>query len=210
MIPFLLEAVVISLSGIMAPGPLSASTISHGGHSPHAGARVALGHGVVEFPLMALTLFGFGAILDIGFVRPVLFVAGGWVLAWMGVGMLQLARSPIATAQQTAAVRSPFMTGIALTGMNPYFLVWWVTVGAGLLIRASDHGAFGLLAFAIGHWLCDLGWLWMLSAAAFGGGRLLGDRFYRIVHGICGLFLLLAALDFLVDGWRHAEALFPV
>ena len=138
MIPFLLEAVVISLSGIMAPGPLSASTISHGGHSPHAGARVAR---VVEFPLMALTLFGFGAILDIGFVRPVLFVAGGRVLAWMGVGMLQLARSPIATAQQTAAVRSPFMTGIALTGMNPYFLVWWVTVGAGLLIRRTNRGS---------------------------------------------------------------------
>ncbi|MEC8930772.1 MAG: hypothetical protein VYB08_05105 [Candidatus Latescibacterota bacterium] len=43
MIPFLLEVVVISLSGIMAPGLLSASTISHGGHSPHAGATDVAG-----------------------------------------------------------------------------------------------------------------------------------------------------------------------
>ncbi len=208
MIPFLLEAVVISLSGVMAPGPLSASTLSHGNRSPHAGAVVALGHGIVEFPLMVLTLFGFGAILDLTGVRPGLLLAGGLVLAWMGAGMLRLARRTVAMTRAPSTVsRSPMWTGIALTGANPYFLVWWVTVGAALLVRAAEFGAAGLLAFAVAHWLCDLGWLWFISAAAFGGTRWLGARFSCIVHGLCGAFLLLAALDFLVDGTRQVLVL---
>ncbi|MBT3343198.1 MAG: LysE family transporter [Gemmatimonadetes bacterium] len=208
MIPFLLEAVVISLSGVMAPGPLSARTLSHGHRSPHAGAVVALGHGVVEFPLMALTLFGFGAILDVSGVRPGLLLAGGLVLAWMGVGMVRLARQGFDATVTDTGAGSPLWTGIALTGANPYFLVWWVTVGAALLVRAADFGAMGLLMFAIAHWLCDLGWLWFMSAAAFGGTRWLGARFSRIVHAVCGGFLLLAALDFLIDGTRQVMALF--
>ena len=64
MTAFLLQAVLISLSGVMAPGPLSAAIVGQGRRSPHAGALVALGHGIVEFPLMAVILIGFTAWLD--------------------------------------------------------------------------------------------------------------------------------------------------
>ena len=149
-----------------------------------------------------------GAILDVSGVRPGLLLAGGLVLAWMGVGMVRLARQGFDATVTDTGAGSPLWTGIALTGANPYFLVWWVTVGAALLVRAADFGAMGLLMFAIAHWLCDLGWLWFMSAAAFGGTRWLGARFSRIVHAVCGGFLLLAALDFLIDGTRQVMALF--
>ena len=68
MIPFLAEAVFISLSGVLAPGPLSASTVAHGNRSPHAGAVVAMGHGIVEFPLMAILVFGFATMVDLDVV----------------------------------------------------------------------------------------------------------------------------------------------
>ena len=165
---------------------------------------MAVGHGIVEFPVMAFVFFGLAAILDVGFVRPTLLVTGGLVLVWMGAGMLQLARNPEPVARvPTLSGRSPLWSGVVLSGVNPYFLIWWATVGAGLLLRAADYGTMGLLAFAIAHWLCDLAWLWLMSAAVFGGGRLLGDRFQRIVHMLCGLFLLGAALDFLIDGWHR-------
>ena len=66
---FLLEAVLISLSGVIAPGPVTAVTVSKGTKSPHAGAMIALGHGIVEIPLMILMLYGFGDILKLSLIH---------------------------------------------------------------------------------------------------------------------------------------------
>lgn len=60
---FLLEASLISLSGVMAPGPLTTVTVGKGSRSPHAGGLVAIGHGIVEFPLMIFIFYGLGVLL---------------------------------------------------------------------------------------------------------------------------------------------------
>ena len=64
MLAFLIQTILISLSGVMAPGPITAVTIGKGSVSPYAGALVAVGHGIVEFPLMAAVYFGAGYIVD--------------------------------------------------------------------------------------------------------------------------------------------------
>lgn len=50
------EAAGISLSGVMAPGVITAATLAAGTRNPHAGALVAVGHGIV----CAIALTGFG------------------------------------------------------------------------------------------------------------------------------------------------------
>jgi len=62
LVGFLLEAVLISLSGVMAPGPMTAAAVGMGSKSPHAGAFLAVGHGIVEFPLMVAILYGLSLI----------------------------------------------------------------------------------------------------------------------------------------------------
>ena len=64
LVAFLLEAVLISLSGVMAPGPMTAAAVGAGSESPRAGALLAVGHGIVEFPLMVAILYGFGVLLN--------------------------------------------------------------------------------------------------------------------------------------------------
>ena len=51
---FLFKAFVISLSGVLAPGPMTAAAVGHGVRSRHAGALMAVGHAVVEFPLSSV------------------------------------------------------------------------------------------------------------------------------------------------------------
>ena len=55
---FLFEAVLISLSGVMAPGPMTAFAVGKGSESPHAGALIAIGHGIVEVSLMISVFYG--------------------------------------------------------------------------------------------------------------------------------------------------------
>ena len=73
---------------------------------------------------------------------------------------------------------------------SPYFLIWWATIGAALALRAAAYGWAGLLAFASVHWSCDFGWLYLLSALSYRGGRAFGQRFQQVVLLVCGLFLV--------------------
>jgi threonine/homoserine/homoserine lactone efflux protein len=200
MVSFLLQTILISLSGVMAPGPITAVTIGQGNRSPHAGALIALGHGVVEFPLMAVVFFGAGSLLAISPVKAAVFTLGGIFLFWMGFGMLRsIGRVQVETRGEGG---SPLVSGILLSLWNPYFLLWWVTVGATLITTAVKFGTLGLLLFALAHWLCDLIWLYFLSAISFKGGHVFGIIFQKVVFGICGTFLLFFGGKFLLDAIR--------
>ncbi|MDD4289511.1 MAG: LysE family transporter, partial [Atribacterota bacterium] len=66
---FLFKTVIISLSGVMAPGPITAMTVSKGTQNPHSGPMIAIGHGIVELPLILIIFFGFGNFLEITWVK---------------------------------------------------------------------------------------------------------------------------------------------
>ena len=196
-VAFLLQAVIISLSGVMAPGPITAVTVGSGAKSPHAGALVAFGHGIVEFPLMLFVFFGLGHVLGLEPVKIVIFALGGGFLLFMGIDMLRSLKN--AGAVTNANTGKPLAAGILLSLGNAYFLIWWATVGATLISKAVAFGLLGFLVFAVVHWLCDFVWFYILSAVSYRGGNLLGVKFQKAVFGICGVFLLIFGIKFIGD-----------
>jgi threonine/homoserine/homoserine lactone efflux protein len=198
---FLIEAVLISLSGVIAPGPVTAVCVGHGSKSPHAGVAIAVGHGIVEFPLIFGLYLGVGAVLGQPIVATVVGVLGGVVLLWMGAGLLRTVPAQVADAAVATPMTesSPMLAGLVLSAANPYLLVWWATVGTVLIMRAGKFGVLAVVVLAVAHWTCDLIWCYLLSATAFGGGQLLGDRFQKKLFGVCGVFLLFVGVRFLLD-----------
>ncbi|HOT46968.1 MAG TPA: LysE family transporter [Spirochaetota bacterium] len=186
---FIAGAALVSLSGVMAPGPLSAVTVGKGSRSPHAGIFIAIGHGMVELPLMAAVFFGFGYVLAFPGVRPALGMAGGAVLLFMAIGMFRSLRGSAITAVSDS--RSPLGAGVVLTAANPYFLLWWATVGASMVMGAAVFGPAGVAVFMAVHWLCDFGWSWALSVLSYRGGRFFGNRFQKAVCAVSGALLLI-------------------
>ena len=194
---FLAGAALVSLSGVMAPGPLAAVTVGKGAESPHAGLFVAMGHGIVEFPLMLAVLFGFGSLFTLPGVRPAIGFAGGAVLLFMAIGMFRSFRGSGIPAANDG--RSPLAAGVVLTAANPYFIVWWATVGASMVMEAAGFGAVGVAIFMFMHWLCDAGWSWLLSGLSYRGGRVFGDRFHKAVCAVSGIVLFLFGAKFVHD-----------
>ncbi|MBE3091522.1 MAG: LysE family transporter [Candidatus Atribacteria bacterium] len=194
---FLLEAVLISLSGVIAPGPVTAVTVSKGTKSPHAGAMIALGHGMVEIPLMILILYGFGDILKITYIKAIIGLLGGLFLLKMGLSLLRGIKQ--ARIDLSNGPSSPLMAGIILTLANPYFLVWMATIGSILISRSYAFGLLGFTLFMIGHWSCDFLWLYFLSALSFKGGQFFGKRLQQVLFVICGVFLLFFSTKFIYD-----------
>jgi len=197
---FLFQTIIISLTGVMAPGPITAVTVGTGTKTPHAGALVAIGHGIVELPLVVLIYYGLGNILSINSVKASIFLLGGLFLLLMGFDMLRSIKT--AGHAGNAYSKTPLAAGIFLSIGNVYFLIWWVTIGASLITKAVSFGIFGTIVFALVHWSCDLAWLYFLSAAAYKGGKIIGIRFQKIVFALCGTFLLVFSLLFLTDAVR--------
>lgn len=185
---FLSGAIVISLSGVLAPGPVTAVTIGKGGQSPHAGAWIAIGHGIVEIPLMILLALGIGRVLTDPIVRAVFGILGGLFLLFMAVGLMREAgRAEVTAASFTG---SPLAAGILLSLSSPYFYFWWATVGVALILQSWAFGLAGFVALCVTHWLCDFIWDYFLSALSFTGGKFFGKWFQRAVFAVCGVALL--------------------
>jgi len=195
---FLLTIVGISLSGVMAPGPITAATLAAGARSRHAGAWVCAGHIAVELPLILLLAGGLGTLFQSQGIRAGIGLAGGVLLALMGCQLLASLRDPN-PATTASADRHPLWIGIALSVANPYFLLWWATVGWTLTSQALGYGLLVLGLFAVVHWMCDLGWLEVLSYAGFRGSRAFGNRSQQVISTICGVALLGFGLKFIYD-----------
>jgi len=197
---FLVEAVLVSLSGVMAPGPITSVTVGYGNDDPRAGAWVAVGHGLVEFPLMIGVFFGVGYLIDIPAVKIAIALVGGAFLLYMGIGMLRgIRQEEISGVEST---RSPVMAGVMLSLGNPYFIVWWATVGASLILRSVEFGVVGFVIFAVAHWSCDLVWDTFLSTLSYQGKQFFGRRFQQVVFALSGGFLIFYSGKLFLDGAR--------
>ncbi len=190
----------MSLSGAMAPGPVTSVTVAKGNDSPGAGALVAIGHAIVELPLMLCMFYGVGHLLDSAEVKAVISVAGGVFLVLMSIDMFRSVKGVRGLSSNYPS--SPLIAGVLLSVFNVYFFIWWATVGAGLISRSVQFGVTGFLLLALVHWSCDLMWNSFLSILTFRGGRFFGRSFQKIAFGICGAFLLFYSAKSFVDALR--------
>ena len=198
MLPILLSVVVISLSGVMMPGPMFAVTLAKSFKSPFAGVRIALGHAVVEVPVILLIYFGFAQIFEDNLVQIVLSLAGGAMIVWLGVAMFR-ARARVVREGKDLSY-SAFTAGIITSGLNPFFLLWWATVGSLLVVRFLEFGLGGLAIFTISHWLVDLVWLSFVSVLVYRTHRFWGKRFQEGVFIATSLLLVGFGAWFMVSG----------
>lgn len=195
MFGFIFTAVAISLSGVMAPGPITAATLTAGSRWRHAGAVIGLGHIAVELPLIVLVVAGAGTFFQSASIRTAVGLAGGVVLLLMGIQTLLSVRNENEVSYAPIQ-RNPFWTGVILSGANPYFIIWWATVGLTLTTDALQHGLLALILFAIIHWLCDVGWLEILSVAGFKGSEWFGRKSQTVIAVVCGVALVGFGLRF--------------
>jgi threonine/homoserine/homoserine lactone efflux protein len=194
---FLLQTVFISFSGVLAPGPITAVTIGKGSKNPHAGALISLGHGIVEFPLIILIFLGFDSLIKIQYVRESISIAGGLFLLWMAIDILRSVK--IDNIKEKTEKHKPITAGIFLSIGNPYFIIWWATLGAALIMRSAEFGLLWFAVFALVHWLCDFLWLYFLSIMSYKGGVFFGKKFQKGIFLICGVFLFFLGGKFIFD-----------
>ena len=210
-------AFVVAFSGAIMPGPVLFATLRHSAAEGRwAGPLIVAGHAIVELVVLVALLVGLGGLLQSRGVLAGLGLAGGTVLLCMGVLMLRAAPKieiPLNVSEtEGPAVGSALSTiaAGALTSLsNPYFTLWWATVGLNLLAGARPHGLPGYVAFYSGHILGDLAWFSAISESVSRGRKFLSRKLYRALVAGCALALIGLALYFGLGGYRFLTASGP-
>lgn len=196
---FLGSVAIISLTGVLMPGPVFAATVAKGTESRYAGAWVALGHLIVEVPMILAIAAGFYYLFTHVWVKAGIGLVGGAMLLFMGVQMFRM-RSDHEVVQK-AFPYHPMVAGIITTASNPYFMLWWATVGATLIILALTFGPIGIIAFIVVHESCDLVWDYFVAYTVNRSKRLWTKRVHSIVFGACGILLTGFGVYFVLAVW---------
>ena len=169
------------------PGPVTAVTVTKGSQRKEAGALIAIGHGFIEIPLILLIYFGLANFLTLTGVKISVGLAGGLVLIWMALNIFKT--RPSIFSDQKELPYSSIVAGLTTTAANPYFFIWWATVGATLLTSARDFGGAGVAAMGVIHWICDFAWLYLVSWAVFKSRRLWTQKVNLIVFRVCSAIM---------------------
>ncbi len=193
---------LVALSGALMPGPLLTITVGEATRRGFwAGPLIILGHGLLELTLVLLLLTGLGTILNRPLVLGTMGLVGGLILVWMGLGLLRASRTSQLKFEATSAKgMHPVWSGIVMSLANPYWLLWWLTIGLGYVIFAARYGFLGVFLFFTGHILADLAWYTLVSAAVAYGRNFFTDGLYRGFLAGCGCFLFLFSLYFGFQG----------
>ena len=196
---FFAAVIVISASGVMSPGPLFASTVSTGmKEGKYSGLRVAAGHMVVELPLVILIGVGVLSLEGLPQFRDAVSLLGALSLfTFAGLQLRATFRKNIETEKSKYGA---FLTGILLTGLNPFFIVWWLTIGIKLISDALLLWSFAgiLIMFGLHIWM-DYGWLFFVSAISSKGTRFLTNSRYKFSMLAINAVLIYFGITFIVN-----------
>ncbi len=194
MLAFAAKVALISSSGALAPGPLTAATAASGVRRGWKGGFwISVGHMAVELPLVVLIAFGIASVLTRGDIVVALSFVGGVMLIAFA---FLTAKSAFEEIDSSGSDSSPFLTGVALTALNPFFIAWWAGVGGVLIGEAvATWGFAGIAILYASHVWIDFAWLMLLAHLTSLSGSAL--RAYRILLLVLAALVAIFGIDFI-------------
>jgi len=199
---------IVALSGALMPGPLLTTTVGESiRYGPRAGPLLIAGHAILELALVAALFLGLAPLLIDNKVTAGISLAGGAVLVYLASGMFRTL--PTLSLETACSLKKGhgrlILSGVLVSLSNPYWSVWWATIGLAYVLQSKQFGMAGVMIFFAGHILADLSWYSLVSFTVGKGKRLINNMMYRWLVGICALFLAGFALWFF---WAGARKLF--
>lgn len=202
-------AFVTGLSGALMPGPVLALVIgSAARHGTAAGIAAILGHAAVEVPVVLMLMLGIGVFVQKPKVLATIGLLGGMALILAGTDMV---RSAAAAATSIHGSPVPLgLLGVGLAGAgaslaNPYFAIWWATVGAGQIAMVGSRSPIAWTTFYTGHVSSDFLWYALVAYTVGRGRNLLGVTGHRTLITLCGLALVALGCYFIYAGIRRVR-----
>ncbi|MCC3145155.1 LysE family translocator [Halanaerobium sp. Z-7514] len=203
---------IIGLSGAMMPGPLLTYVINGSLQKGFiAGPLIITGHAILELILVILLLSGMSRLFASPLFAAVIGIVGGLVLILMAADMINSAlkkkisfeKALNKKADGEEKLRGLIIPGALVSIANPYWTIWWATIGMTYLANASQHGNTAAASFFMGHISADFAWYALIAFFISKGRKFLNDNLYRKLIIIFSLLLIYFGASFLIDSIQY-------
>jgi len=204
------SALMVGFSGAVVPGPMFTVIITN---ATSKGFRsvvfTILGHAFIELIILILFLAGLLHYLNNVIVIKIIGIAGGAALLYLAYDLINSSlrnklkigqdKEDSAKNKSKININSPFLQGMFVSAINPYWYIWWVTVGAAFLINSIKYGVLGVCLFYIGHISSDFIWYLIIGFLISKGRKYFNNKVYKIIFILCGVFLVYLGIKFIID-----------
>jgi threonine/homoserine/homoserine lactone efflux protein len=216
-IDFAAQVIFISASGVLAPGPLFLANLIYGSKKGYySGIKIASGHAIVELSLLvllALGIFGFSSFIFNNGSARIIGLVGGTAIIFFSLFQInniikgrtrggannenKINDSYFSEIRnKSKRLGGPFITGLIFSSLNPFFLVWWFTVGLKLI--SDSIYMFGviegiLILFSLHIWM-DYVWLSVTAYLISKGKTIIKDKLYQ--YFLLSISFILASYGF--------------
>ena len=199
-IEFAIIVIIISASGVMSPGPLFAANITYGlKQGTKAGIKIAIGHSLVELPLVILLGIGIFSLEIFPEFKIIISILGAitlFVFAFMQIKSILKKNEK----SETKLKQGPIITGVLLSALNPFFIIWWLTIGLKLISDAMAIWAFvGILIVFVLHIWMDFVWLGTTAFLISKSKKIISNTNYKIIMLALSAILIYFGIIFLTD-----------
>ena len=199
-IEFAILVIIISASGVMSPGPLFAANITYGlKQGTKAGIKIAIGHSLVELPLVILLGIGILSLEIFPEFKTIISILGAitlFVFAFIQIKSTLKKNKK----SETKLKQGPIITGILLSALNPFFIIWWLTIGLKLISDAMAIWAFvGILIVFVLHVWMDFVWLGSTAFLISKSKKIISNTNYKIIMLALSSILIYFGITFLTD-----------
>jgi len=202
MLSLLIEVTLITASGVLSPGPLTFSAAILGmKRGWRAGFLTAVGHTLFEFPLVLVIAIGAVEIIKKAWILNLIGIIGGIaLLIFSALTLVDLVNIIKGKKERTLKVSAnPLIAGLAFTALNPYFIIWWITVGLKLItdILIVGGAVLIILLYPLHVWM-DYAWLSLIAFLSSKGKRL-GQKVQVAIMVIFVAILTYYGASFLIN-----------
>lgn len=201
MLAFFLRGVALGFSAGVNPGPLTSLVITatlEGGLA--SGIRVAIAPLITDLPIILIATLLVRALppwAEVG-----LACIGGLYLLWLGYKTIVRARTatPPQPGEAKANAALEFRQGIFVNFLSPNPWIFWITVGAPILLAAWAESPAAAFAFLLGFYLLLVGGKIAIALLLSMTRHRLNLTGYRAIFYASGALLLYLGVRLFIDG----------
>lgn len=185
-----LQIILVSVTGVFSPGPLLFANLAlskYGGF--WSGIKIAIGHTIIELPVIILFSLPFVVFspvnMTFSIMKIISFIAGAFLIVFGIFYVVRIIRANDSphSAINSSRIENPYLAGIMFTSLNPFFIVWWTTVGVKLIsdsISLLGHPAGIAFLFFVHIWM-DYAWLGLSSYLASRGFNIIRSEYHKFI-----------------------------
>ena len=209
-IEIFIGSMVVAFSGALTPGPMLTLVISSVSKKGFwTSFFIVLGHSLLELLVVICFFTGILKFLDNPLIAKIIGILGGTFLLYMGIDIIisifkkkTVIDFKSALKEKTINRKSTInvvFQGILISLMNPYWFIWWISIGAAFLLKSVKFSFAGISSFYIGHISADFIWYLFIGSLVNTGRRFFNQKIYNGILISCSIFLFYLGIKFIVE-----------